>query len=41
MKVFDELRYLEGFFAEVHRHGTPMVELYEMVQSCGNVLPRL
>ena len=41
MKVFDELRYLESFFSEVHRNGTPMVELYEMVQSCGNVLPRL
>ena len=41
MKVFDELRWLENYFAEVHRNGKPMVELYEMVQSCGNVLPRL
>eukprot|EP00937_MAST-01D_sp_MAST-1D-sp2_P003658 g3658.t1 len=41
MRVFDEMRSLEQFFAEMHRAGTKMEELYQMVQSCGNVLPRL
>jgi vacuolar protein sorting-associated protein 35 len=41
MRVFDEMRCLEGFFAEMNRSGTPMVDLYQMVQSCGNVLPRM
>ena len=41
MRVFDEMRALEQFFSEMHRGGTKMEELYQMVQSCGNVLPRL
>lgn len=41
MKVLDELRYLEEFFMTLQRNGTPMSELYEQVQSCGMVLPRL
>jgi len=41
IKVCDELRYLEEFFMALHRQGHSMELLYEQVQSCGNVLPRL
>jgi len=41
MKVLDELRYLEEFFMGLIRAGTLCSELYEQVQSCGMVLPRL
>lgn len=41
MKVLDELRYLEDYFTGLQKQGKPVVELYEKVQSCGNVLPRL
>jgi len=41
MKVLDELRYLEEFFMTLQRNGTAVSELYEQVQSCGMVLPRL
>lgn len=40
-KVLDELRYLEDYFTSLQKQGKPVVELYEKVQSCGNVLPRL
>jgi hypothetical protein len=41
MKVLEELRNLESFFFELQRKGTMVSELYEQVQSCGMVLPRL
>lgn len=41
MKVFDEMRELEEYFSSLQRGGKPMVDLYEQVQSCGNVVPRL
>ncbi|KAI5655956.1 hypothetical protein M9H77_24749 [Catharanthus roseus] len=41
MRAFDELRKLEIFFKEEDRHGCPVVDLYELVQHAGNVLPRL
>ena len=41
MKVLDELRDLEDFFSTLQKNGMKMVELYEQVQSCGNILPRL
>lgn len=41
MKVLDELRYLEDFFMSLQRNGKPVSELYEQVQSCSMVLPRL
>ncbi|KAL8524147.1 hypothetical protein ACS0TY_013928 [Phlomoides rotata] len=41
MRAFDELRRLEMFFKEEDRHGCPVVDLYELVQHAGNVLPRL
>ena len=41
MKVLEELRNLESFFLELQRKGTMVSELYEQVQSCGMVLPRL
>jgi len=40
-QVLDELRYLEDYFTGLQKQGKPVVELYERVQSCGNVLPRL
>lgn len=39
--MLDELRYLEDYFSHLQKQGKPVVELYERVQSCGNVLPRL
>mmetsp|Transcript_5371 Transcript_5371/g.8855 ORF Transcript_5371/g.8855 Transcript_5371/m.8855 type:complete len:812 (+) Transcript_5371:25-2460(+) len=41
MKVLDELRDLEDFFSTLQKKGMKMVQLYEQVQSCGNILPRL
>lgn len=41
MKVVDELRELEEYFNSLQRGGRSMVEIYEQVQSCGNVVPRL
>ncbi|XP_052203382.1 vacuolar protein sorting-associated protein 35B-like isoform X2 [Diospyros lotus] len=41
MRAFDELRRLEMFFKEEDRHGCSIVDLYELVQHAGNLLPRL
>ncbi len=41
MVVFDHLSFLEMFLMVVHKNGTPMPELYQMVQQAGNVLARL
>ncbi|KAL8168391.1 hypothetical protein V2J09_009890 [Rumex salicifolius] len=41
MRAFDELRRLEMFFWEESRRGSSVVELYELVQHAGNILPRL
>ncbi|KAI4386824.1 hypothetical protein MLD38_004723 [Melastoma candidum] len=41
MRVFDELRKLEIFFKEEARRGCSIVDLYELVQHAGNILPRL
>ncbi|CAN1122379.1 Vacuolar protein sorting-associated protein 35A [Linum perenne] len=41
MRAFDELRNLEMFFKEETRRGFSIVELYELVQHAGNILPRL
>lgn len=41
MAVFDEMRYLEAFFAEEHRSGKKIAYLYEKVQYAGNIIPRL
>ncbi|CAH9120559.1 unnamed protein product [Cuscuta epithymum] len=41
MRAFDELRKLELFFKDEDRHGCSIVDLYELVQHAGNVLPRL
>ncbi|KVI07367.1 Armadillo-type fold [Cynara cardunculus var. scolymus] len=41
MRAFDELRKLEIFFKEEERHGCSVVDLYELVQHAGNILPRL
>lgn len=41
MKVLDEMRELEEYFSTLSRNGKKMVELYEQVQSCANIVPRL
>jgi vacuolar protein sorting-associated protein 35 len=41
MRVLDELRHVEEFFMTLNKAGSPMVELYERVQHCANVVPRL
>ncbi|KAL4561219.1 hypothetical protein LXL04_033382 [Taraxacum kok-saghyz] len=41
MRAFDELRKLEMFFKEEDRHGCSVVDLYELVQHAGNILPKL
>jgi vacuolar protein sorting-associated protein 35 len=40
-QVFDHLLFLELFFENVAASGTPVRDLYEMVQHAGNVLTRL
>jgi vacuolar protein sorting-associated protein 35 len=41
MLVTDQMRYLESHFHDLWRGGRPMIELYEMVQHCGNIVPRI
>jgi vacuolar protein sorting-associated protein 35 len=42
MRAFDEMRKLEMFFREeTRRDSCSVVDLYELVQHAGNVLPRL
>ncbi|GAB2287638.1 Vacuolar protein sorting-associated protein 35B [Dionaea muscipula] len=41
MRAFDELRKVEIFFKDEARHGVSVVDLYELVQHAGNILPRL
>ncbi|KAL5557482.1 hypothetical protein UlMin_039718 [Ulmus minor] len=41
MRAFDELRKLEMFFREETRRGCSIIDLYELVQHAGNILPRL
>ncbi|KAL6959910.1 Vacuolar protein sorting-associated protein 35A [Sarracenia purpurea var. burkii] len=41
MRAFDELRKLEVFFKEENRRGCSIIDLYELVQHAGNILPRL
>ncbi|XP_059459824.1 vacuolar protein sorting-associated protein 35B-like isoform X1 [Corylus avellana] len=41
MRAFDELKKLEMFFKDESRHGVSVVDLYELVQHAGNILPRL
>jgi vacuolar protein sorting-associated protein 35 len=41
IKVSDEMRELEDFFSSLQRDGMKMIDLYEQVQSCSMVVPRL
>lgn len=41
MKVLDELRELEEYLNSLQRSGKSIVEIYEQVQCCANVVPRL
>lgn len=41
MRSFDELRKLEMFFKEETKRGCSVIDLYELVQHAGNILPRL
>eukprot|EP00286_Rhodomonas_abbreviata_P012555 CAMPEP_0181320120 /NCGR_PEP_ID=MMETSP1101-20121128/17947_1 /TAXON_ID=46948 /ORGANISM="Rhodomonas abbreviata, Strain Caron Lab Isolate" /LENGTH=783 /DNA_ID=CAMNT_0023427789 /DNA_START=132 /DNA_END=2483 /DNA_ORIENTATION=- len=39
--VADEMRHLEQYFFDEFKRGRRMVELYELVQHAGNIVPRL
>lgn len=41
MKVLDELRELEEYFSSLQKSGQKIVEIYEKVQACSQILPRL
>eukprot|EP00595_Chromulina_sp_UTEXLB2642_P002619 CAMPEP_0196761808 /NCGR_PEP_ID=MMETSP1095-20130614/1108_1 /TAXON_ID=96789 ORGANISM="Chromulina nebulosa, Strain UTEXLB2642" /NCGR_SAMPLE_ID=MMETSP1095 /ASSEMBLY_ACC=CAM_ASM_000446 /LENGTH=807 /DNA_ID=CAMNT_0042111787 /DNA_START=37 /DNA_END=2460 /DNA_ORIENTATION=+ len=41
MRVLDELRELEEYISSLQRNGRSIVEIYEQVQSCGAIVPRL
>lgn len=41
MKVLDELRELEDYLSALQRSGRPMVQIYEQVQCCASIVPRL
>ncbi|EGR30479.1 vacuolar sorting protein, putative [Ichthyophthirius multifiliis] len=41
MQIFDELRLLEQYFKEDYRRGRKMIYLYEQVQHCKKLIPRL
>jgi len=41
LQITDELDHPQEYFSSLQRSGSKMVELYEQVQSCGNVVPRL
>lgn len=41
MKILDELRELEDYLMSLHRSGRSIVDIYEQVQGCANVVPRL
>ena len=38
--VADEMRHLEQYFYDEMGRGRRMVELYELVQHAGNIVPR-
>ena len=39
--AFDQLQNMEIFFEEENRKGRACVDLYELVQHAGNIVPRL
>jgi len=41
MHIIDQLRHLEEYFMSLQRSGRPIVDIYEQVQSCNHVVPRL
>jgi hypothetical protein len=41
MKILDELRELEEYLMSLQRSGRSIVEIYEQVQQCANIVPRL
>ncbi|KAJ1402812.1 vacuolar protein sorting-associated protein 35-like protein [Ochromonadaceae sp. CCMP2298] len=41
MKVLDEMRELEEYLTSLQEGGRSIVEIYEQVQCCANVVPRL
>ena len=41
MSVSDELRHLEAFLIDEFQKGRKVVDLYELVQYAGNIIPRL
>eukprot|EP01036_Dinobryon_divergens_P030798 gene30798-40097_t len=41
MRILDELRELEEYFLSMLKNGHRIVEIYEQVQCCSNIVPRL
>lgn len=41
MAITDELRYLEIYLLDECQKGKKVIELYELVQYAGNIVPRL
>lgn len=41
MKIMDEIREFEEYVSSLQRSGRSIVEIYEQVQACGNIIPRL
>jgi len=41
MKITDEMREFEDYINSMQQNGRPMVDLYEKVQTCGNIVPRM
>eukprot|EP01038_Epipyxis_sp_PR26KG_P012178 gene12178-16310_t len=41
MKIMDEMRELEEYIYSLERGGKSIVEIYESVQCCANIVPRL
>ena len=41
MHIIDQLRHLEEYFSSLQRGGRPIVDIYEQVQGCSHVVPRL
>lgn len=41
MRVMDEMREFEDYLVALQRNGKPIVQIYEKVQNCSNIVPRL
>ena len=41
LSIFDEMQYIYNYFREEARRGRRMKDLYDTVQQCENIIPRL